>query len=86
MQNKACFMEGASGYRAPDGLTSQGARTGRLDEDQDPVEAAAAKVAEAHAEHAGLGPFDRWRVEAGRRDRLAHQARSEAEAAAFESR
>ena len=58
----------------------------RFDEDEDHLEAAPAKVAEAHAEDPVLGPFDRWRVEAGQRDRFALQARFEAEAAAFESR
>ncbi len=59
---------------------------GRLDGDQDHVEAAAAKVAEAHAEDPVLGPSYRWRVKAGPRDRSAHQPRVETEAAGFESR
>ena len=55
---------------------------GKLDEDY--VEAAAAKAAEAHAEDSVLGPFYRWIVEAEQRDRFAHQARFEAETAELE--
>lgn len=57
---------------------------GRLDPDDDYVEAAAAKAAEAHASDDLLGPFFRWIVETEQKERLKHKMQSEADMASLD--